>query len=259
MICDILIVAFEIVGRGIMARKIFLVDTENVGTRWKHLFEIASSTDKIILFYTDNTPHLSYTDLEIIKSNCDRFTMEKCYTGNNALDFQLISYMGYHMKSSTKSQFIIVSNDCGYDSVIHFWKDRGRDIIRMKTIELDNINNKQIANSQEKDTKTSDEEIEQKLCEIEVAADSKKKITSKNKPSLSLQKKSHHIVEKDVIKDVLINLCSDEQIEWIKKMLEKYSLSELQKIYAECVKKYGQDAGKEIYHSIKPKLAKYLK
>ena len=77
-----------------MAKKVYLVDTENVGAVWKHLFELAANTDDILLFYTENTPFLSYNDLDFVLSYKDRFTMIKCYTGNNALDFQLVSYLG---------------------------------------------------------------------------------------------------------------------------------------------------------------------
>ena len=35
----------------------------------------------------------------------------KCAKGTNALDFQLVSYVGYLMKTGVKTRYIIVSND----------------------------------------------------------------------------------------------------------------------------------------------------
>ena len=113
-----------------MAKKVYLVDTENVGAVWKHLFELAANTDDILLFYTENTPFLSYNDLDFVLSYKDRFTMIKCYTGNNALDFQLVSYLGFLMKTGAKTQYIIISNDTGYDAMIRFWSDRERNVLR---------------------------------------------------------------------------------------------------------------------------------
>lgn len=119
-----------------MAKKVYLVDTENVGASWKYLFHTVSNTDEILLFYTENTPFLSYTDLDFIFPFKDRFTMIKCYTGNNALDFQLVSYLGYLMKTGAKTQYIIVSNDTGYDAMVHFWTDRERSVSRLSSVEL---------------------------------------------------------------------------------------------------------------------------
>ena len=119
-----------------MAKKVYLVDTENVGAVWKHLFELAANTDDILLFYTENTPFLSYNDLDFVLSYKDRFTMIKCYTGNNALDFQLVSYLGFLMKTGAKTQYIIISNDTGYDAMIRFWSDRERNVLRLSQAEL---------------------------------------------------------------------------------------------------------------------------
>ena len=119
-----------------MAKKVYLVDTENVGAVWKHLFQLVANTDDILLFYTENTPFLSYNDLEFVLSYKERFTMIKCYTGNNALDFQLVSYLGFLMKTGAKTQYIIISNDTGYDAMIRFWSDRERNVSRLSQAEL---------------------------------------------------------------------------------------------------------------------------
>lgn len=118
--------------REIMAtKKIFLVDTENVGSTWKDLLPIKTASDQILLFFTENSPNISYVDLELILQFPDRVEMIKCNPGKNGLDFQLVSYLGYLLKTASKSNYIIVSNDSGFDAVVKFWQDRGMSISRM--------------------------------------------------------------------------------------------------------------------------------
>lgn len=112
-------------------KKIFLVDTENVGSTWKDLLPIKMASDQILLFFTENSPNISYVDLELILQFPDRVEMIKCNPGKNGLDFQLVSYLGYLLKTASKSNYIIVSNDSGFDAVVKFWQDRGMSISRM--------------------------------------------------------------------------------------------------------------------------------
>lgn len=117
--------------REIMAtKKIYLVDTENVGSTWKELLPAKANADQILLFFTDNSPYVSYNDLQLILQYPNQFEMIKCNPGKNGLDFQLVSYLGYLLKTASKSNYIIVSNDCGFDAVVKFWQDRGMSVIR---------------------------------------------------------------------------------------------------------------------------------
>ena len=108
------------------SRKVYLVDTENVGTAWKDILPQKSSKDVIILFYTEHSPGISYMDLNVIREYPMSFDMILCYPGKNGLDFQMVSYLGYLIKTAPKSEYIIVSNDTGFDSVVRFWSDRCR-------------------------------------------------------------------------------------------------------------------------------------
>ena len=56
--------------------------------------------------------------------------MIKCNPGKNGLDFQLVSYLGYLLKTASKSNYVIVSNDCGFDAVVRFWQERGMSVSR---------------------------------------------------------------------------------------------------------------------------------
>lgn len=128
----------------------FLVDSENVNDNWLMLFDMADEDDEIIVFYTKKSPHMSYMSvIRLMENNSINVRFEECYEGTNALDFQLVSYMGYLMgrndthsennssatpivtdtadvsTASCADEYIIMSNDTGYDPAVRFWKDKG--------------------------------------------------------------------------------------------------------------------------------------
>lgn len=128
----------------------FLVDSENVNDNWLMLFDMADEDDEIVVFYTKKSPHMSYMSvIRLMENNKINIRFEECYEGTNALDFQLVSYMGYLMgRNDTQSEsnssaapivantadvsaascadeYIIMSNDTGYDPAVRFWKDKG--------------------------------------------------------------------------------------------------------------------------------------
>ena len=76
----------------------FLVDSENVNDNWLMLFDMADEDDEIIVFYTKKSPHMSYMSvIRLMENNKINIRFEESYEGTNALDFQLVSYMGYLM------------------------------------------------------------------------------------------------------------------------------------------------------------------
>lgn len=115
------------------ARKCYLVDTENIGTVWKNLLPDMGKNDSLILFYTENSPGISYPDMQTIISYVGTFDMIQGYTGRNALDFQIVTYLGYLLKTAAKTEYVIVSNDAGYDAVVKFWGDRDCNVTRLTT------------------------------------------------------------------------------------------------------------------------------
>ena len=119
----------------------FLVDSENVNDNWLMLFDMADEDDEIVVFYTKKSPHMSYMSvIRLMENNKINIRFEESYEGTNALDFQLVSYMGYLMgcagsfsenkcdaasAESCADEYIIMSNDTGYDPAVKFWKDKG--------------------------------------------------------------------------------------------------------------------------------------
>ena len=48
-------------------RNIFFIDSENVGDSWLDLLDHLGDNDLILVFYTDRSPHMSYTNLIRLK------------------------------------------------------------------------------------------------------------------------------------------------------------------------------------------------
>ena len=101
----------------VTAIRYYLVDSENVNDNWLMLFDMIDETDEIIVFYTKNSPHMSYPSVIKLLEINRTIKFEECFEGNNALDFQLISYMGYLMKNSDieNSEFIVMLNQASTD------------------------------------------------------------------------------------------------------------------------------------------------
>ena len=46
-------------------RKIYLVDSENVGDVWVPLLVSSQSDDRVLVFYTQKSPHMNYENMRM--------------------------------------------------------------------------------------------------------------------------------------------------------------------------------------------------
>ncbi len=112
-------------------RKIYFIDSENVGDNWISLLDAITSEDELIVFFTQKSPHMNYKNVILLKQCDKKITFIECCEGNNALDFQLCTELGYRMHELMDEEFIIVSNDTGFDAIIKYWKQRNKPIKRI--------------------------------------------------------------------------------------------------------------------------------
>ena len=104
-------------------RNIFFVDSENVGDSWIQLFDYLNDDDCILVFYTDKSPNMSYANVVALKQSPFEPEFILCENGtDNALDFQLVTYLGSYTVKNPDDNLIIVSKDKGFASV---WKMEG--------------------------------------------------------------------------------------------------------------------------------------
>ena len=103
--------------------RIFLVDMENV-PKPKGI-EKLTPNDRLILFFSQNTPPMPMDTLNAILKTGVKLECKKVYVGvKDALDFQLVSYLGTLLSGKQDKEIIIISNDQGYDVVQKFWQDQ---------------------------------------------------------------------------------------------------------------------------------------
>ena len=112
-------------------KKIYFVDSENVGDVWVQLLSVTETEDKVYVFYTAKSPYMNYESVRRLKEVEKEPVFIKCFEGTNALDFQLVTQLGYLLCQEKDSSYCIVSNDTGYDAVVRYWGERGYDVTRM--------------------------------------------------------------------------------------------------------------------------------
>ena len=108
---------------------IYYIDSENVGDSWIELLDHTDS--RFLVFYTGHSPRIAYPLAIQLMNAINKPEFIECYEGNNGLDFQLISYLGYELHADKTNEMIIVSNDTGFDAAVHFWADRGMNVRRV--------------------------------------------------------------------------------------------------------------------------------
>ena len=111
--------------------KHYLIDSENVGDFWIPLLDLPADRAELIVFYTKNSPHMSYDSLIKLKESDRKVTFIKCYEGTNALDFQLCSELGFLIAGNPGDEFIIVTNDTGYDAAVRYWRRKEYSVKRI--------------------------------------------------------------------------------------------------------------------------------
>lgn len=115
----------------VIMKNIFFVDSENVGDSWLDLFDYLGDEDLLLVFYTDKSPHMSYSNLIRLKQSPVNPEFIHCDNGtDNALDFQLSTYLGSLTVKNPDDNLIIVTRDKGFDVVIKFWAARGYHVCR---------------------------------------------------------------------------------------------------------------------------------
>lgn len=265
----------------IMAKKFYLVDTENVGSVWVDLIPTLGKQDCLLLFYTVNSSGISYEDLLKLAGQEEKYQMIQCFTGRNGLDFQLVSYLGYLIKSNVKAEFIIISNDIGYDSVVRFWSARDIAVSRVKASVLHRSLQQDADEKQESESETgtrsqkksSGRTRSRKVSVAEEKNDANSETVAQgqsdsgSKPqkqeiSVTAAKSRTRTTAKRKSKkespDVDFSIWLPEETKGeVSKMIEVFqqeNRDEVHKIYLGFVKRFGQEKGVACYRALKPHL-----
>ena len=99
-------------------KRIYLVDSENVGDIWVPLLVASQPDEEVIVFYTQKSPHMNYENVRLLKETEKEAEFIKCFEGSNALDFQLVTQLGYLLCENQANSYVIVTvtkDDYGSD------------------------------------------------------------------------------------------------------------------------------------------------
>ena len=114
----------------------FFIDYENVGSKMEGLSLLnLTANDELVFFYSMGFSRMSmelHTELEGIRAK--KLYIKADIGTRNALDFQLVSYLGACIQKYPEKEYCIVSKDGGYDCVCNFWRKRNIDVKRIERI-----------------------------------------------------------------------------------------------------------------------------
>ena len=121
--------------------RVYLVDAENVGKCYLKRMNVIDKDD--IVIHLDNNSSLNINlklnlkELVAVSDGISRLKIIETVNGKpNSLDFVLSTLIGHLITIDPYKEYIIVSNDSGFDSVVNFWCKRAIKIERHDDIGL---------------------------------------------------------------------------------------------------------------------------
>ncbi len=104
--------------------RVFLVDFENVKSDGLRCVDCLSEGDQVITFFSKNAESLSMdTYFNLVGSKASFYAVRLDRTGSNALDFQLVAYLGYLMGTPEHQDVYVISKDHGFYSAATFCRN----------------------------------------------------------------------------------------------------------------------------------------
>lgn len=122
--------------------RVYLIDTENIGKCYLKNLNLIDKDDLIIHLDNQNSLNsnlkLNIKELINISSRLEQIKIIETVNGTpNSLDFILTTLIGHLITVDPFKEYIVVSKDSGYDTMIDFWKKKAIKIERHLEIGLD--------------------------------------------------------------------------------------------------------------------------
>lgn len=132
--------------------RIFLIDYENVNSCGLAGISRLNAEDRVILFYSQSANTLNFDILdEIMQSPVRTEKVNLNQSGKNALDFQLVTYLGYLIARQEADDFYIISRDMGYVATQQFCKKMLGVKVQIKPSIRDALTEKNVGSGEEDD------------------------------------------------------------------------------------------------------------
>ena len=101
----------------------YLIDFENVGNEGLRGIELLEKEDAVHIFYNEAVSRLTFPMAEkIFRCKAQVRFFAASVGGNNALDFQLSSWLGYLYAKNQEEIYNIISRDKGFLHAAEFWR-----------------------------------------------------------------------------------------------------------------------------------------
>lgn len=238
-------------------KTIYFIDSENVNDNWIDTIPQIKKTDEIKVFYTEKSTNVSYEKFSRIAEGEANLNWIKCFTGQNALDFQLVTDLGYSVAKGAKDTFVIISNDKGYDAVVNYWVVKGINISRVGVeMESPKKAKKRIATKakavkkvalKSKKKETTNQELKKQETKKQ---ETKKQETKKQEPKKQDSKTSKSKEVSNNPKSLWKKKPSNEQgyVEAIGRCISVKKLGDYHMVLTNL---FGQEVGTKYYHIIK--------
>ncbi len=124
----------------------FLIDYENTKKAGMKGIEQLTDQDRVCLFYSQNADTLTFDMHRKINECRAKWTFIDVNVGTkNALDFQLVTYLGYLIGQNKQEKYCIVSQDKGFGSVCTFWQGRKVNVLQTQDLRGRNVEQEQKA------------------------------------------------------------------------------------------------------------------
>lgn len=222
--------------------RIYLLDTENVGAAWIEAVLRDEEFSEVVVFYTKNSQPVPLTALPKLGDIWPKLTFAECYVGQNALDFQLATELGYRIAGAPDAEYVILSRDAGYDAIVKYWHEKNVSVTRLAP---ENVMPDAVTAPTSSSAVTA---VPQKP-----AADKHRRTrTAKPKPAVP--------VEPGIEKRLADAELSDA-LERVTAILERERTASddkrLTHIYRSLIQAFGQTQGLAIYSAVKPGIKAY--
>ena len=193
---------------------------------------------------------MNYRNIILLKESDKEVTFIECNYGNNALDFQLCTDLGYRVHDIGDGEFIIVSNDTGYDAVVRFWKKRGVNVKRIKGNACSEI-------------ETAEEPLDEEESvspEAKAAAPEATSVIPKDVPEVSFEEVSED-TPADIVTETTEDtpapseeaVSDDSSLEQAREILYCIGPDNLGDLHEALKKIFGEQSGKTFYTELKSK------
>ncbi len=220
-------------------KTIYFIDSENVNDNWIDTIPQIKKTDEIKVFYTEKSTNVSYEKFSRIAEGEANLNWIKCFTGQNALDFQLVTDLGYCVAKGAKDTFVIISNDKGYDAVVNYWVVKGINISRVGVeMESPKKAKKKIATKAKAVKKVALKSKKKETTNQEIKKQDTKKQESKSKEASNIPK-------------TLWKKKPSNEMGYVEAIGRCVSVKKLGDYHMVLTNLFGQEVGTKYYHMIK--------